>query len=764
MAASNELDPIMGSSYFLQKFKLYETESNFYMVGRDKSRIVWRVLKIDRLEATELNIGEDATTYSQIECSDLLKRIDEGNKSTGGLKFVTACYGIVGFVKFLGPYYMLLITKRKQIGAICGHSVYAVTKSEMIPLPNSTVRSTMPFSNNENRYKKLLSTVDLTKDFYFSYSYNVMRSLQKNLCDGETRKVLYETMFVWNEFLTRGSVITSKYFMDSCARLSLSGRDFNFTLIARRSRHYAGTRYLKRGVNENGRVANDVETEQIVFEDVPEGSPIQISSVVQNRGSIPLFWSQETSRLNMKPDITLSKKDQNYEATRLHFENLVKRYGNPIIILNLIKTHEKRPRESILRTEFANAIEFINKDLPEENRLRFLHWDLSRHSRSKATNVLAVLGRVAANALDLTDFFFCEVKQESGPDETVKSPPHETSDACDGSPVTHFDDNVDSADSSETFPGEESGETQENPLVKPLRCQKGVLRTNCIDCLDRTNVAQYAYGLVALGHQLHVIGFINVPKIDLDSIFSERRGQWRAATQSQEFFRTLQRYYSNAYMDGEKQAAINVTFFIVLNTSMIRIPSALLYQTIRFLGNFQPQQGRPALWELDSNQHYNADSMSTAVKEKKLPGSPLLERTQGSNKRFSGSTPEISTCESEVSYNRHTPSMADRRLFSEMRSNQILDDDSFSCSNFVDLELISSSGTSCEEESYERSELIKSPLSGMSGEDISNPSPSDSGSSIKGRTQIGEDSSSKTVDEFSDRFADWVNCGETLCH
>lgn len=62
-------------------------------------------------------------------------------------------------------------------------------------------------------------------------------------------------------------------------------------------------RYLKRGVNEKGRVANDVETEQIVVEDVPEGYPVQISSVVQNRGSIPLFWSQETSRLNIKPDI-----------------------------------------------------------------------------------------------------------------------------------------------------------------------------------------------------------------------------------------------------------------------------------------------------------------------------------------------------------------------------------------------------------------------------------------------------------------------------
>jgi len=46
--------------------------------------------------------------------------------------------------------------------------------------------------------------VDLTKDFFFSYSYHIMRTLQKNLCDKQTGQVLYETMFVWNEFLTRG--------------------------------------------------------------------------------------------------------------------------------------------------------------------------------------------------------------------------------------------------------------------------------------------------------------------------------------------------------------------------------------------------------------------------------------------------------------------------------------------------------------------------------------------------------------------------------
>lgn len=57
----------------------------------------------------------------------------------------------LGFIKFLGPHYMLLITKRRKIGTICGHNIYAITKSEMIPIPNSTVQSNMAFSKNENR-------------------------------------------------------------------------------------------------------------------------------------------------------------------------------------------------------------------------------------------------------------------------------------------------------------------------------------------------------------------------------------------------------------------------------------------------------------------------------------------------------------------------------------------------------------------------------------------------------------------------------------
>ena len=55
-----------------------------------------------------------------------------------------------------------------------------------------------------------------------------------------------------------------------------------------------------------------------------------------------------------------------------------------------------------------------------------------------------------------------------------------------------------------------------NHSINPSMFQKGVLRTNCIDCLDRTNVAQYAYGLVSLGKQLRTLGVMDTSKIDLD--------------------------------------------------------------------------------------------------------------------------------------------------------------------------------------------------------------------------------------------------------
>lgn len=53
--------------------------------------------------------------------------------------------------------------------------------------------------------------------------------------------------------------------------------------------------------------------------------------------------------------------------------------------------------------------------------------------------------------------------------------------------------------------------------ISHLGLQNGVARTNCIDCLDRTNAAQFVIGKRALGHQLHALGVISDTSIDYDT-------------------------------------------------------------------------------------------------------------------------------------------------------------------------------------------------------------------------------------------------------
>ncbi|KQK19159.1 phosphoinositide phosphatase SAC2 [Brachypodium distachyon] len=779
-----------GADSCLQSFELYEAESKFYILGTNNDRTLWRLLKIDRTEPSELNIDEDCTEYSHSGYLDLKKVLDEDHRSTGGVNFVTNCCGIIGFIKFLGPYYMLIITEQRKVGAIFGHAVYQVTKTAMIELSNSKTRPTLLNSKDENRYKKLLQTIDLRKDFFFSHSYYIMRSLQKNFNDPQEGWELYDTMFVWNEFLTRGmrNVLKSTswtvalvYGFFKQDKITISGKDIMLTLIARRSRHYAGTRYLKRGVNEEGRVANDVETEQIVFDDMLGSRPI--SSVVQNRGSIPLFWSQETSKLNIKPDIILHEKDTNYEATKLHFENLRRRYGNPIIILNLIKTRERRPRESTLRQEFDKAIKIINNGLPGENHLKFLHWDLNKSTRSKTTNALQVLMKVAFEALNLTEFFYCQVSSAQTPGNSLNlHAPLKNGCAprvCDNA---YCVDNIDdipqedtcgSSDTSANGIAEDLPTTNGPTPVKPPKLQKGVLRTNCIDCLDRTNVAQYAYGLASLGHQLHALGSAESPELDLDSplahhlmhfyermgdtlalqyggsaahnkIFSAKRGHLKFAIQSQEFFRTLQRYYSNAYMDAYKQAAINL-----------------------FLGYRQPQQGKSAPWEPEyvAGDNVLDDNTSKLIKRGRSDGS-ILRKSNASMSSYGGnglSTSGFSDFKNELqspncrSDSVHEISSTSDDVVSNARYTPTVPHIKYaSCefdycngsgdSNFLDLDWLSASGN-------ERSRAVSTP-------DVNVPA--DNGASGVTSTIMEGHAAEIQAQGLSENFMQWVNQGEAF--
>lgn len=142
------------------------------------------------------------------------------------------------------------------------------------------------------------------------------------------------------------------------SKLSIFGKSIYVTLVARRSRQFAGTRFLKRGADDKGNPANHVESEQIVHDASTVGHGHgRFTSYLQLRASVPVFWMQDHSGMKAKPPISMNRNDPFFSTAAMHFDRLLQKYGGPVIVLDLVKKKEKRPRESILFDELTACLE-----------------------------------------------------------------------------------------------------------------------------------------------------------------------------------------------------------------------------------------------------------------------------------------------------------------------------------------------------------------------------------------------------------------------
>jgi hypothetical protein len=576
----------------LYKFTLYETNARYWITGGDIADKQFRMLRIDRTSPPgQIALFEDDTTYDRRQMNDVLTSIDEGNKATGGLRMKCSFWGLLGFIRFTEAYYMLIITQRKQVAMIGGHYIYQIEGTELVPLTTgASSRFVRDRNPEETRFLSILNNLDLSKSFYFSYSYDVTHSLQHNIIrqrqalnEGQHHAdVEFHGMFVWNYHLLKPAISALKHPFNWClpiihgfidqASLDIFGRAVYITIIGRRSRSFAGTRFLKRGVNDLGYVANDVETEQIVSEKLTTSfhapgprlySNPTYTSYLHHRGSIPLYWTQDNSGVTPKPAIDLNLQDPFYQPAALHFDNLFERYGCPVYVLNLVKSRERTPRESKLLVEFQKCIDYLNLSLPEDKKVMYKAFDMSRASKTRGGDVIGSLEIIAKDVLDQTGFF------RNGDED--------------------FDE----------------------PVV-----QNGIARTNCIDCLDRTNAAQFVIGKRAFALQLRALGVIDRDEVDFDTdavnVFTHmfhdhgdtiavqyggshlvntmstyrKLNHWQS--HSRDMVESFKRYYHNSFLDSQRQEAYNL-----------------------FLGNYVWAQGQPLLWDLPTDYYlHHSDPMA----------------------------------------------------------------------------------------------------------------------------------------------------------
>ncbi|KAG9432803.1 polyphosphoinositide phosphatase isoform X1 [Apis mellifera carnica] len=733
--------PIISS---IQKIALYETKSRFYLMGSNNTLTRFRVLKIDRMESKELVVVDDKREYTQDEIKDLVNMIDMGNRTragqrnnVGGVARIVSAFGIIGsihkestidngvskesehqecqkplhkptqtkftwktmwqrdifprlipafgllgFVRFLEGYYIILVTKRRKVAVIGHHTIYKIEDTSMIYIPNDTIRV---FHPDEQRYVKMFQSIDLSSNFYFSYSYDLTHTLQSNMTppkhikpdifhtnakdlnhtdnsDAEDAEDFFNIWtfkknwnnsstekyvdygirsnphrrFVWNSHLLkpvekdlhRDWILYVTHGFIGQSNVSIFGRSMYVTIIARRSNKYAGTRFLKRGANFDGDVANEVETEQIVHDSgVSSLSKGRFSSFVQMRGSVPGHWSQDVSKMVPKPTITCDLADPYVETAGAHFNQLLRRYGSPIIILNLVKKREKKKHESTLSEELCMAVKYLNQFLPPEHHIQYISFDMARMNKRKKFNVMARLANIAHNAVLKTGIFQSQSPYYSqrnlfSPQSNYNKKYYKINSNMISSFNMHdvqnytnilTENNNDlshACDINSKFVKENKHNGLNYIENRVRQCfdkrgtlQTGIIRTNCVDCLDRTNTAQFAIGKCALGFQLCALGVLESPKLEFDSDcvrmleeLYEDHGDTLAlqyggsqlvhriktyrktapwTSQGNDIMQTLSRYYSNTFSDQEKQHTINL-----------------------FLGLFIPEEGKPPIWEL----------------------------------------------------------------------------------------------------------------------------------------------------------------------
>ncbi|KAG8525423.1 uncharacterized protein KY384_009067 [Bacidia gigantensis] len=318
--------------------------------------------------------------------------------------------------------------------------------------------------------------------FYYSVDFDLTNRLQSRISEESAFDVeSLDEGFLWNAYmieplikfrarlskgervlLDKSRILTSaiRGFVStvtvpaSATRGTRPNLPATLTLISRLSCRRAGTRFNSRGIDDEGNAANFVETETILWH--PTGLCF---SYAQVRGSVPLFWEQAPGLLPGQHKIQVTRSPEATQpAFDKHFESLETDYG-VISILNLLS--ESKPGEAELTARYKYHIQHsplndvVHVGTPSENRLLDVQFDFHAETRGGGYESAGAVKYLVQHAAESFGFFLCEDVQSN-----------------------------------------EKSSRSSNSMI--MFQQDGVFRTNCLDCLDRTNLIQTILSQMAL--------------------------------------------------------------------------------------------------------------------------------------------------------------------------------------------------------------------------------------------------------------------------
>ncbi|CED84124.1 Putative phosphoinositide phosphatase [Phaffia rhodozyma] len=450
-------------------------------------------------------------------------------------------YGILGKISLATVDVLIVVSSVSEPQTLLSAQIYNAQSFEILPLTPHDL------SDPRDRYLYSLIETGLAAcrgRLWFSYERDltntVERTFRKEHQGGKGEHAFWESTeerFFWNKAMMKdfikhpdanlGRFILPVIFGTVVVKSArVNNKPFDFVLISRRSRYRAGTRYFTRGISPEGHAANSNETEQIVVMGEGKGDEFQLFSYVQTRGSVPVFWAQ-VNTLRYQPDLQVMDKPETAAALKAHIDDQVEMYGD-VYLINLVnqKGYEKPVKEA-----FEHAMERLGNQ-----KAHYEYFDF--HTECKGMRFDRVQGLVDRLKQPLKEQGFFQLSAKQSP-------------------------------------------------TNPVSVQKSIVRTNCMDSLDRTNVVQSALAKHALTEQLRLAGvlpsaqsiedyedfmflFRNVWADHADTISEPysgtgalktdftRTGKRTKAGALQDGVNSVKRYVFNNFFDGNRQDAYDL--------------------------------------------------------------------------------------------------------------------------------------------------------------------------------------------------------------
>lgn len=293
-------------------------------------------------------------------------------------------------------------------------------------------------------------------------------------------------------------------------------------------------RFNVRGTNDDGHVANFVETEQIIYLDN------QVTSYLQTRGSVPLFWEQPGVQVGSHKVKVSRGFETSAPSFNRHMEMIKMRYGRQLIV-NLLGSSliGSKEGEAMLSQLFQ-----------------------SHHASSRHTDVAHLL-------------FDYHQECRGGNPKNLSKLKAKADKYLESFGLLYAVDN------------------------RAVQEQKGTIRTNCLDCLDRTNCVQTFLALQVLGKQLKLLALLEKPQMAsrFEEVFRQMwinngneiskiyagTGAIQGSSKIMDGARSAARTIQNNLLDSSKQEAIDVLLLgSTLNTELadrarLLLPSHMLH-------------------------------------------------------------------------------------------------------------------------------------------------------------------------------------------